>query len=41
MNTGVKQVVEASKYADAGKKPVDSTRTDYDGTDFVNYVEGD
>ena len=41
MNTGVKQVVEASKYADALKKLVDGIRTDYDGTDFVNYVEGD
>ncbi len=34
MNTGVKQNIEL-------KKLVDSLRTDFEGTDFVNYVEGD
>ena len=41
LNVGVKHVADTSKYVEDLKKLVDSVRADFDGTDFVNFVEGD
>lgn len=41
LNVGVKRIADPGKYVEDLKKLIDMVRTDFDGTDFVNYVEGD